>query len=69
MREGVVVGSLTYRAVLCFAGKEVVVSSKCESVEEVLAWGRDEWASIQKRLSLDELQRLGWTTPELRYWM
>ena len=66
--NGVIVGPPTHRAALCFNGKEVLVSSVFETEEEAIAWAREEWARMQETLSADELRRLGWTTPELRYW-
>lgn len=67
--NGVVIPSfLTHRAALCFHGKEIVVCSQFESEDEAVTWGVNEWSRIQNRLSTDELQRLGWIKPELRYW-
>lgn len=66
--NGVMIGPLTHRAALCFNGKEVAVSSVFESNEEAMVWGKEEWARLQECLGVDELKRLGWTTPELRYW-
>lgn len=66
--NGVVIGPLTHRAALFFKGKEIAVCSQFESEAEAVAWGVNEWSRIKNRLSTDELQRLGWTKPELRYW-
>lgn len=66
--DGVVVGPITHRSALCFNGREVAFCTLCESYDEALAWGQNEWAHLQERLGMDELERLGWTTPELRYW-
>ena len=66
--DGVIIGQLTHRAALCFNGKEIAVSTLFESWEEAIVWAHNEWSNIRESLSVDELQRLGWTTPELRYW-
>lgn len=66
--DGVVIGPITHRGALCFNGREVASCALFESYDEALAWGQNEWAHLQERLGMDELKRLGWTTPELRYW-
>jgi hypothetical protein len=66
--NGVVIGPLTHRAALCFNGKEVAASSVFESEEEAMVWGKEEWTRLQERVGVDELKRIGWVTPELRYW-
>lgn len=67
--NGVMIGSITHRAALCFSGREIASCSLFESYDEALAWGQNEWARLQERLGADELKRLGWTAPELRYWL
>lgn len=67
--DGVVVGTITHRGALCLNGREIAVCTLFESYEEALNWGQNEWAGIQERLGVDELRRLGWTNPELRYWL
>lgn len=66
--DGVVIGPITHRGALCFNSREVAFCTLFESYDEALAWGQNEWAHLQERLGMDELKRLGWTTPELRYW-
>ena len=67
--NGIVIGPITHRAALCFNDREVAVCTLFESYDEALSWGKNEWARIQERLEVDELRRIGWVTPEVRYWL
>ncbi len=64
----VVVGPLMHRVALCFNGREVAVGT-VESWGEAIVWCQNEWDRRKKDLLAGEAQRLGWTNPEVRYWL
>lgn len=66
--NGVVVGPIMHRVALCFNGREIAVGT-VESWEEAITWCQNEWDSRKKDLLAGEAQRLGWTNPEVRYWL
>ncbi len=59
---------IMHRVALCVNGREIAVGT-VESWEEAITWGQNEWDSRKKDLLAGEAQRLGWTNPEVRYWL
>jgi len=66
--NGVMVGPVMHRVALCFNGREIATGT-VESWEEAITWCQNEWDSRKKDLLAGESQRLGWTNPEVRYWL
>lgn len=68
VKYGHVVGGNYHRVALYVNGKEIAIAH-VDDWDEAVKWGQDTWSKRKAEVGEDEIMRLGWTKPELRYWL
>lgn len=67
VKHGTVIGGNYSRAALWINGKELEIAF-VNNWDEAVKWAKKAWRKRSSIIGEQELQRLGWTAPELRYW-
>lgn len=71
MREvkyGHIVGGDYHRAEL-WVGEKEIGFAHVDNWDEAVKWAQSAWKKRKSEVGEDEVSRLGWTKPELRYWL